>query len=79
MVARPSVIPSGSWPRRMAIELAAAYCGEPDTRAFMRRVGNEYPPPRVNERRRKLWLKDDLDRVLAPDDPLGVRDAAEDL
>ena len=77
MVARPSFIPPGSWPRRMAVELAAAYCGEPTVEAFKKRVGTEYPQPRVNEGRRQLWLRDDLDRVIAPD--LVPGDVAEDM
>lgn len=79
MTARPAVIPSGSWPRRMPAELAAGYCGEPSVEAFMKRVGTEYPAPRVNEARRKLWLRDDLDRALLPADVVPVRDAAEVL
>ena len=42
-----------------------------------RRVGNEYPQPRIKEGRRKLWLRDDLDRAIAPDIVPG--DLAEDL
>lgn len=77
---RPAVIPAGSWPARMAADLAAGYCGEPSVEAFMRgwRRG-EYPPPRVNEGRRKLWLKIDLDRAILPDGRAVERDVAEDL
>ena len=32
----------------------------------MKRVGNEYPHPRVNDGRRKLWLRDDLDQAILP-------------
>jgi hypothetical protein len=75
--ARPSAIPVGSWPRRMAADLAAGYCGEPTVDAFLSRVGQEYPLPRVAEGRRRLWLRDDLDAAIAP----GVvpNDLAEDL
>jgi hypothetical protein len=76
---RPAVIPSGSWPRRMAADLAAGYCGEDSVEAFMRRVGSEYPQPRVNDGRRKLWLRDDLDRAILPPDLASTRDLAEDL
>jgi hypothetical protein len=31
----------------------------------MKRVGQEYPHPRVNDGRRKLWLRDDLDQAIA--------------
>jgi hypothetical protein len=60
----------------MSVELAAAYCGEPTVEAFLKRVGSEYPRPRVKEGRRQLWLRDDLDRAIAPDIALG--DLAED-
>jgi hypothetical protein len=76
---RPSIIPSGSWPRRMPVELAAGYCGEPTVEAFMKRVGREYPHPRVNDGRRKLWLRDDLDQAILPQDLVAARDLAEDL
>ena len=77
-MSRVAVIPLGSWPRRMCAELAAAYCGEPSVEAFITRVGGEYPHPRINEGRRRLWLRDDLDRAILPPD-LAERDAAEDL
>lgn len=74
---RPAIIPAGSWPRRMSVGTAAAYCGESTVEAFLKRVGKEYPRPRVKEGRRQLWLKDDLDRAIAPDMVRG--DLAEDL
>lgn len=61
---RPAVIPTGSWPRRLTAPLAAGYCGEPSAEAFIGRVGTEYPAPRVNDGRRKLWLRDDLDQAM---------------
>ena len=76
---RPAIIPSGSWPRRMAAELAAAYCGEKNVDAFLERVGTEYPQPRVKDGRRQLWLKEDLDGAILPPELKPVRDAAEDL
>jgi hypothetical protein len=76
---RPAIIPSGSWPRRMCAELAAGYCGEPSTEAFIARVGAEYPQPRVDEGRRRLWLRDDLDEAILPEDLRRDRDVAEDL
>ena len=76
-MSRPAIIPTGSWPRRMSAELAAGYCGESTVEAFLKRVGSEYPEPRVHEGRRRLWLKDDLDRAMVPD--FTVRDLAEDL
>jgi hypothetical protein len=74
---RPAIIPAGSWPRRMSAEFAAAYCGEATVESFLKRVGSEYPRPRVKEGRRQLWLRDDLDRAIAPDIVPG--DLAEDL
>ena len=45
----------------------------------MKRVGIEYPQPRVNDGRRKLWLRDDLDQAILPPELTAVRDLAEDL
>lgn len=44
---------------------------------FLKRVGKDYPMPRVAEGRRRLWLKDDLDAAIAPSTV--VNDLAEDL
>jgi len=78
-MSRPSIIPAGSWPRRMSAEIAAAYCGEPTVEAFISRVGKEYPQPRVNEGRRRLWLQDDLDAAILPAELTRIADVAEDL
>lgn len=75
--ARPSSIPAGSWPRRMPADLAAGYCGETTVNAFLKRVGKDYPLPRVAEGRRRLWLRDDLDQAIVPNFVSG--DIAEDL
>jgi hypothetical protein len=72
-----ALIPCGAWPRRMCAANAAAYCGEITVKAFLKRVGSEYPPPRVSDGRRLLWLRDDLDRALMP--TAYPMDAAEDL
>jgi hypothetical protein len=69
----------GCWPRRMPAEVAALYCGEPNARAFLKRVGSEYPYPRVSEGRRRLWLRDDLDQAILPPELSTPRDLAEDL
>ena len=79
MSRRIARIPSGSWPRRMPEDLAAGYCGERTVADFLRRVGTEYPEPRVKEGPRRLWLKDDLDRAILPRDLAHPGDAAEDL
>jgi hypothetical protein len=63
----------------MCAAVAAGYCGENSIEAFMKRVGTEYPQPRVNDGRRKLWLRDDLDQAILSPDLAGVRDLAEDL
>lgn len=74
---RPSIIPSGAWPRRMPAAYAAGYCGEPSVESFLGRVGSEYPLPRVNEGRRRLWLRDDLDQAIgAASAELDIEDAA---
>jgi hypothetical protein len=78
-MSKPPIIPPGSWPRRMSAAVAAGYCGEDTVEAFMKRVGNEYPQPRVNDGRRKLWLRDDLDQAILPPELTAVRDLAEDL
>ena len=72
-------IPVGSWPRRMAADLAAAYCGEASVEGFLKRVGKDYPSPRVSEGRRRLWLRDDLDAAILPPDMVPVTDIAEDI
>jgi len=77
-MSRPVVL-VGCWPRRMSAELAAAYCGEHTVGAFIRRVGKEYPQPRVNDGRRRLWLRDDLDQAILPSELAAARDVAEDL
>ena len=79
MTNRPARIPAGSWPRRMGPDLAAGYCGETSVDAFLKRVGSEYPRPRVREGRRQLWLRADLDQAILPPDLRHVRDVAEDL
>ena len=63
----------------MGADLAAGYCGEPSVDAFLKRVGREYPLPRVNEGRRRLWLRDDLDSAILPPELTRVADVAEDL
>lgn len=64
----------------MNAEFAAGYCGEPSVEAFLDRVGTEYPAPDVNEGRRRLWLRDNLDRAMGVgDQEVGLQDAAEVL
>lgn len=77
---RPALIPTGSWPRRMSAAYAAGYCGEPSVEAFIARVGSDYPTPVVDQGRRRLWLKDQLDQAMDPPSPSGlVADVAQDL
>ncbi|HEY0329352.1 MAG TPA: hypothetical protein VGC77_09650 [Rhodopseudomonas sp.] len=61
----------------MPADLAAGYCGEKTIEGFLRRVGKDYPQPRVKQGRRQLWLIDDLDRAIAPS--LSAGDLAEEL
>ena len=77
-MSRPLIL-VGCWPRRMCPELAATYCGEVSTDAFLKRVGKEYPRPRIVDGRRQLWLRDDLDQAILPDGLRRDRDVAEDL
>jgi len=79
MPRRPATIPIGSWPRRMAADLAAAYCGEQSVDAFLKRVGKEYPNPRIAEGRRRLWLRDDPDSAILPAELAPTLDVAADL
>ena len=76
---RPPTIPPGSWPRRMGADLAAGYVGESSVEAFLKRVGREYPNPRIAEGRRRLWLRDDLDAAILPQELRQVADVAGDL
>lgn len=55
----------GSWPRLMRAETAAAYCDERSVEAFTARVGKVYPRPVVISGRGRVWLKEDLDAVIA--------------
>jgi hypothetical protein len=59
--------------------MAAAYCGETTVEGFLKRVGTEYPQPRISEGQRRLWLRDDLDKTMLPPELAPVRDVAEDL
>ena len=61
----------------MPADLAAGYCGESNVEDFLKRVGRDYPQPRIAEGRRRLWLRDDLDAAIAPG--LVPNDLAEDL
>jgi hypothetical protein len=61
----------------MSAAMAAGYCGETTVEDFLKRVGKDYPLPRVAEGRRRLWLIDDLDAAIAPS--LVQNDLAEDL
>jgi len=78
-MSRPSVIPNGSWPRRLTVELAAGYVGERSVDEFLARVkAGEYPAPCVDEGRRKLWLRDTLDLAIGADQ-YHAADAAADM
>lgn len=76
---RPALIPAGVWPPRMPVEMAAGYCGERSAEAFLRRVGSEYPEPCVKAGRRQLWLREDLDKAIAPSGGETPEDVAADF
>jgi hypothetical protein len=76
---RLALIPPGVWPPRMTAELAAGYCGERTVEAFNRRVGKDYPKPIVKTGRRRIWLKEDLDRAISGRAPEDAADVAADL
>jgi hypothetical protein len=61
----------------MSAAMAAGYCGETSVEDFLKRVGKDYPLPRVAEGRRRLWLIDDLDAAIAP--TMVQSDLAQDL
>jgi hypothetical protein len=63
----------------MCAAYAAAYVGELSIEAFLKRVGSDYPLPRVKDGRRQLWLRDDLDKVILPWESAPITDIAEDL
>lgn len=67
---RPASIPAGTWPPRMGADLAAGYCGERSVESFLRRVGKDYPEPRIKRGRRQIWAKEDLDQAMAPASPV---------
>jgi hypothetical protein len=57
--------------------MAAGYCGKTTVEDFLKRVGKDYPLPRVAEGRRRQWSIDDLDAAIAPS--MVQSDLAEDL
>ena len=63
----------------MPADIAAAYCGEDTVEAFLKRVGTEYPRPRIADGRRRLWLRDDLDAAILPPELVLATDIAVDL
>ena len=63
----------------MSVDYAAAYVGESSAENFTKRVGREYPQPRVSDGRRRLWLRDDLDRAILPPELADSPDIAEDI
>ncbi len=79
-MSRPALVPSGLWPPRMPVEMAAGYCGERSAESFLREVrAGTYPEPAVKRGRRQIWLKTDLDQVVLSRGGAAVADAALDL
>lgn len=72
----PPLVPYGAWPARMGAGLAAGYVGERSVQTFLSRVGSEYPAPIIEQGRRKLWLKRDLDQAIG--NTTEIRDMIED-
>lgn len=70
-MAKPSVIPAGSWPALMRDEIAAAYVGEKTVETFLSRVGRDWPQPwrelGRGKGRYRVWRKSDFDRIIDPD------------
>jgi len=62
---RKPYIPPGVWPEMMTAETAAGYLDERSVEAFLRRVGTVYPAGRNISGRGRVWLKRDLDRMIA--------------
>jgi hypothetical protein len=52
----------------MRAETAAAYCDEVSVEAFQSRVGTVYPVGHNVPGRGRVWVKEELDLVLAPAD-----------
>jgi hypothetical protein len=78
-MAKPAIIPYGCWPAQMNAQFAAGYVGEASVDTFLRHVREgEYPEPIVDSGKRKLWLKDDLDKAINRPQVI-VADLAEDL
>jgi hypothetical protein len=78
-LSRLAVIPAGVWPPRMPVEIAAGYCGERSAEAFLRKVGSEYPEPRIKRGRRQIWWKEDLDRMMEPSPALAAAATPADV
>lgn len=66
-MARAAVVPLGTWPPRMPVEMAAGYCGERSAESFMCGVRAKiYPEPRIKRGRKQVWWKEDLDQAITP-------------
>ena len=65
-MARPAIIPSGSWPLEMRAETAAAYCDEPSVEAFLAQVQRRvYCAPSRGKGCLPKWHRFKLDRDIA--------------
>lgn len=79
-MSRPALVPSGVWPPRMPVEMAAGYCGERSVGVFLAEVrAGTYPRPVVKRGRKQIWAKDDLDQAIGRHAGGAMEDAAEDL
>jgi len=65
-MARPAIIPAGSWPLEMRAESAAAYCDEPSVEAFLSKVNRGmYSQPARQKGCLPKWHRWKLDRDIA--------------
>jgi hypothetical protein len=65
-MARPALIPHGSWPLEMLAATAAAYCGEPSVPSFLTKVAaGHYPPPVRVKGMLPKWHRLKLDAAIA--------------
>ncbi|MBR1237733.1 hypothetical protein [Bradyrhizobium sp. AUGA SZCCT0182] len=65
-MSRAVSIPLGSWPLEMTADIAAGYCGEPSTDAFLAKVAKgHYPQPIKCKGMLPKWHRFKLDAAIA--------------
>jgi hypothetical protein len=79
-MARPTVIPHGSWPLEMMAEKAAGFCDEPSVEAFLEKVKRcVYCKPNRADGCRPKWHRAKLEQDIARRHGLQRPGIAEDL